>query len=74
MMYFDCVPDKLTVEQLEDYFMELAAIVTQYYDALIAKYGDSLLPSHRKTLHAICRCRIPAAGKVYIVIRKYILE
>jgi integrase len=23
MMYFDCVPDKLTVEQLEDYFVEL---------------------------------------------------
>lgn len=23
MMYFDCVPDKLTVEQLEDYFVDL---------------------------------------------------
>lgn len=46
--------------------MELAAIATQYYDAFLAKYGDSLLPSHRKALHAICRCRTPASGEVYV--------
>jgi len=46
--------------------MELAAIATQYYDAFLAKYGNSLLPSHRKALHAICRCRTPASGEVYV--------
>ena len=46
--------------------MELATIVTQYYDALLAKYGNSLLPSHYKALQAICSCRTPASGEVYI--------
>jgi hypothetical protein len=46
--------------------MELAAIATQYYDAFIAKYGDSVLSSHRKALHAICHCRTPASGEVYV--------
>ncbi|WP_458774267.1 IS91 family transposase [Desulforhopalus sp. 52FAK] len=46
--------------------MELAAIATQYYEAFIAKYGDSLLLSQRKALHAICRCRTPASGEVYV--------
>ncbi len=46
--------------------MELATIVTQYYDAFLAKCGNSLLPSHQKTLQAICGCRTPASGEVYI--------
>lgn len=46
--------------------MELAAIVAQYYDAFLVKYGNSLLPSHHKALQAILRCRTPASGEVYI--------
>lgn len=46
--------------------MELATIAAQYYEAFLAKYGDSLLPSHNKALQAICRCRTPASGEVYV--------
>lgn len=46
--------------------MELAGLAVQYYDAFIAKYGDSLLPSHLKALHAICRCRTPVSGEMYV--------
>ena len=46
--------------------MELSSIVTQYYEAFIAKYDDSLLPSHRKALNAILHCRTPASGEVYV--------
>lgn len=46
--------------------MELATIVKQYYNALQTKYGNSLLPSHYKALKAICHCRTPASGEVYI--------
>ena len=46
--------------------MELATIAAQYYEAFLAKYGDALLPSHSKALQAICRCRTPASGEVYV--------
>ncbi len=46
--------------------MELATIAAQYYEAFLAKYGDSLLPSHNKALQAICSCRTPASGEVYV--------
>jgi hypothetical protein len=46
--------------------MELATIVNQYYDSLLAKFGDSLLPTHFKALHAICHCRTPVSGEVYV--------
>jgi len=46
--------------------MELAAIIDQYYDAFIAKYSDTLLPSHLQALKAIGRCRTPDSGEVYV--------
>jgi len=46
--------------------MDLAAIVHQYYDAFIAKYADSLLPSHLTALNAIRRCRTPDSGEIYV--------
>jgi hypothetical protein len=46
--------------------MELAAIVHQYYDAFIAKYSDSLLPSHLTALNAIRRCRTPDSGEIHV--------
>lgn len=46
--------------------MELATIITQYYAALLAKHGNSLLPSHHKALQAILHCRTPVSGEVYI--------
>jgi hypothetical protein len=46
--------------------MELSAMINQYYDAFINKYGDIALPGHYKALHAICRCRTPDSGELYI--------
>lgn len=46
--------------------MELADLAVQYYDALISKHGHALLPSHLKALHAICHCRTPVSGEVYV--------
>jgi hypothetical protein len=46
--------------------MELSAIINQYDDAFIDKYGDIALPGHYKALHAICRCRTPDSGELYI--------
>ena len=40
----------------------LAEIVQQYGDAYLEKYGDRLLPSHRRTLHDIAQCRTGALG------------
>lgn len=46
--------------------MEMAALVAQYYDKYIGRYGDTALPGHLKTLSAILRCRTPASGELYI--------
>ena len=46
--------------------MTLSAIVEQFSAALIAKYGDRLLPSHLTALHAIQRCRTPEAGELKV--------
>ena len=46
--------------------MEMASIINQYYDAFIAKYADTLLPSHLKALNAISRCRTPDSGELYV--------
>lgn len=43
--------------------MRLATIVDQYHDSFVAKYGTRLLPSHRRALGAILRCRTPGAGE-----------
>jgi len=46
--------------------MELASIINQYHDAFIAKYAKTLLPGHLKALNAICRCRTPDSGELYV--------
>jgi hypothetical protein len=46
--------------------MEMAALVDQYYDKYLARYGDTALPGHLKTLRAILRCRTPESGELYI--------
>ncbi len=46
--------------------MEMAALVTQYYDKYIGRYGDTALPGHLKTLSAILRCRTPESGELYV--------
>lgn len=46
--------------------MEMAALVDQYYDKYIGRYGDTALPGHLKTLSAILRCRTPESGELYV--------
>jgi len=46
--------------------MELAAIINQYYDAYAVKYAGSILPGHLNAVNAICRCRTPDSGELYV--------
>jgi hypothetical protein len=46
--------------------MELSAIINQYYDAFIDKYARTALPGHLKAMNAICRCRTPDSGELYV--------
>ena len=46
--------------------MQLASIIDQYYNAFIAKYADRLLPGHLNALDAICSCRTPDCGELYV--------
>jgi hypothetical protein len=46
--------------------MELASIINQYYDAFMIKHADTVLPGHLKALNAICSCRTPDAGELYV--------
>lgn len=46
--------------------MEMAALVDQYYDKYLNRYGDTALPGHLKTLSAILRCRTPESGELYV--------
>lgn len=46
--------------------MELAPIIREYYSAFIEKYRSVLLPGHLKAIDAICRCRTPDSGQVYV--------
>jgi len=46
--------------------MQLASIIDQYYNAFIAKYADRLLPGHLNALYAICSCRTPDCGELYV--------
>ena len=46
--------------------MQLASILDQYHDAFMAKYGSRLLPSHRRAIDAIRRCRTPEAGQLFV--------
>jgi hypothetical protein len=46
--------------------MKLSAIINQYYDAFMEKYSGTVLPGHFKTIHAICSCRTPDSGELYV--------
>ncbi len=46
--------------------MKLSSIINQYYDAFISKYEGTALPGHLKAINAICRCRTPDSGEVYV--------
>ena len=46
--------------------MELAAIISQYYDAFMLKYAGTVLPGHLKAMNAICSCRTPDSGELYV--------
>jgi len=46
--------------------MELAAIINQYYDRFMEKYGDTALPGHLKALNAMRSCRTPDSGELYV--------
>ena len=46
--------------------MDMAKIINQYYSLLTMKYSNKLLPGHVKALNAICRCRTPASGELYV--------
>ncbi len=40
----------------------LGAVIRTFGPAYLARYGASMLPSHRRALHALAACRTPAAG------------
>jgi len=44
--------------------MELATIIHQYRGELEQRYGEQLLPGHRRALDAMRRCRTPQSGQV----------
>jgi len=44
--------------------MELATIIHQYRSDLEQRYGERLLPGHRRALDAMLRCRTPLSGQV----------
>jgi hypothetical protein len=44
--------------------MQLATLIDTYREALEQKYADVLLPSHRRALDAITRCRTAQSGEV----------
>ncbi len=46
--------------------MDLVAIISQYYPALKIKYAQKLLPGHHNALNAICRCRTPDSGELFV--------
>jgi hypothetical protein len=46
--------------------IEMAEIFRQHKEEYLSKYGDRILPSHRKAIDDIIACRTPAlGGKVY---------
>ena len=46
--------------------MNLAPIIRQYRDAFMKKYGNTALPGQLKAMDAICRCRTPDSGELYV--------
>ena len=46
--------------------MQIASLIHQYHDALLAQYGSRLLPGHLRAIDAISRCRTPEAGELFV--------
>ena len=46
--------------------MELQSIIQQYKPTFLEKYGESLLPSQWRAIHAMQRCRTPDSGELYV--------
>jgi len=46
--------------------MELSSIINQYYDTFMVKYAGTVLPGHLKAMNAICSCRTPDSGELYV--------
>jgi len=46
--------------------MNLAFIISHYRDAFMSKYGHTALPGHLKAINAICSCRTPDCGELYV--------
>jgi hypothetical protein len=46
--------------------MEIASVINEYYDAFLARYGDTVLPGHMQALEAMRHCRTSAAGELYV--------
>ncbi len=46
--------------------MKLSSIIHQYYDLFMSKYDNTVLPGHLKALNAICTCRTPDSGELYV--------
>jgi hypothetical protein len=46
--------------------MKLSSIIDQYRDPFMAKYGSTVLPGQLKAMNAICNCRTPASGELYV--------
>jgi hypothetical protein len=46
--------------------MKMASVITEYYDAFLARYNDMVLPSHMAALDRIRHCRTPEAGEVFV--------
>jgi len=44
--------------------MQLAPLIAQYQQVLEERFGDRLLPGHRRALCAMQRCRTPQSGQV----------
>jgi hypothetical protein len=45
--------------------MEISAIINQYYDEYMNKYGRTALPGHLKAINSIRNCRTPESGELY---------
>jgi len=45
--------------------MHIADVFREYQKSFETKYADRILPSHRKTIAAILRCRTPEAGIIH---------
>ncbi|MEE4243233.1 MAG: transposase [Desulfopila sp.] len=46
--------------------MDMAKIIDEYHTTFHSKYAGILLPSHLKALNAICRCRTPDSGELFV--------